>query len=109
MTLTKKRLSSARNAYWLVGCTLIAVSGCSSMDMAKDQLDRYCARRGEHPFVKEATQNGVPVVLDFGSTIVAVCYADAEREHFSDPGSGVTPLKDSKAVGRVSGAKNSCV
>lgn len=106
MTLTERRFSPTPNSRSLVACTLLmAVSGCSSMDMAKYQLDRYCTKRGEHPFVKEAQQNGVPVVLDFGSTIVAVCYSDEDIVHFPDLGIDVIPLGESsgeKGVGIVS-------
>jgi len=106
MPFTKKQFSRTPSARPLVACALlIAVSGCSSMDMAKYKLNQYCTKRGEHPFVKEATQNGVPVVLDFGSTLVAVCYSDDEIVHFPDLGIDVISLGEVKSetgVGVVS-------
>jgi membrane-associated protease RseP (regulator of RpoE activity) len=111
MSSTKKRVSPTPNAHYLLGCTLLmAVSGCSSMDIAKYQLDSYCTKRGEHPFMKEAKQTGIPVVLDFGSTIVAVCYSDEEIGHFPDLGIDVIPLGESKCekgVGIVSVSSHS--
>ena len=98
MTFTKRQFSRTPSTRPLVVCALlIAVSGCSSMDMAKSNLNRYCAKRGEHPFVKEATQNGIPVVLDFGSMLVAVCYSDDEIVHFPDLGIDIIPLGEAKS------------
>lgn len=106
MTSTgKRRFSFACNC-----ALLMALSGCSSMYMAKNQMNRYCAKRGEHAFVKEATQNGIPVVLDFGSMIVAVCYSDEDVVHFPDLGIDVIPLgesKPAKGVGIVSVSSHS--
>lgn len=104
MTATR-RFSQARFVLACNVALLMALSGCSSMYMAKHQMTSYCAKRGERAFIKEASQNGVPVVLDFGSTIVAICYSDEDIVHFADLGIDVIPLgesKPAKGVGVVS-------
>lgn len=50
--------------------------------MATDQLNSYCAKRDERPFLIEGTERGIPVILDFGSTLVAACYSDKDVVHF---------------------------